>query len=35
MVIHAETTQARIEEAFRTFTAKREDIAILLITQKV
>eukprot|EP00026_Physarum_polycephalum_P023001 Phypoly_transcript_27615.p1 GENE.Phypoly_transcript_27615~~Phypoly_transcript_27615.p1 ORF type:complete len:144 (+),score=27.11 Phypoly_transcript_27615:55-432(+) len=35
LVVDNKTTQAKIEEAFRNFTAKREDIAILLITQKI
>jgi len=33
LVVDNKTTQAKIEEAFRDFT-KRDDIAILMITQK-
>eukprot|EP01113_Clastostelium_recurvatum_P021158 TRINITY_DN2503_c0_g1_i1.p1 TRINITY_DN2503_c0_g1~~TRINITY_DN2503_c0_g1_i1.p1 ORF type:complete len:138 (-),score=27.23 TRINITY_DN2503_c0_g1_i1:77-454(-) len=34
LVVDNKTSQAKIEEAFRNFT-KREDIAIIMITQKV
>jgi len=35
VVVDNKTPQSRIEDAFRNFTQRREDIAILLITQKI
>eukprot|EP01111_Echinosteliopsis_oligospora_P018989 TRINITY_DN897_c0_g1_i1.p1 TRINITY_DN897_c0_g1~~TRINITY_DN897_c0_g1_i1.p1 ORF type:complete len:122 (-),score=31.99 TRINITY_DN897_c0_g1_i1:31-396(-) len=35
LLVDNKTSQARIEQAFRDFTTKREDIAIVLISQKI